>query len=328
MSCDDECARIKRNAQLAEALKIAPDHGDDHIPYSDTTLDLFKENSTWAVAQEKEFQEFAVDETKKVHRFKPMSSNQRAFLHSLAEDYGLYSESQDIPPHRSVVLYKTPRFVSAPHKSLIQAAKLRAAQAAEASRAAAAAAVKSMGEPFNAFLLASPRFGLTMEELEEALAKDFGTQPSVVFTINFLPSDEVVIRAASRNFANALSASALESILSSLKPTVAETVTREDLARSVALCHVDTSLNITRRERGANASAGGWNTVVSRAAQRLAASSASSSSLRMTLSAGADGKPEAEQKSGRITLGLKKKKPVEQEPVDDWLEAAEKMEEE
>lgn len=321
LPCDDECARLKRNAALAEALRISPEHGDSHIPYSDTTLDLYKETPSWAVMQDREFRAFAADETKKVHRFKPMAANQRAFLHSLAADYGLDSESQDSPPHRSVVLYKTPRFVSAPLKSLSQALSLRASQAAEASRAAAAAAVELLGEPFNAFVLASPKFGLTVEDVEEGLKNDFALQPTVAFVVAFLPSDEVVIRGASRSFAHAVSATALENILKSMKPAISKTVTSQELAQSVALCHADASMGITRRERGANSSAGGWNTVVSRSMQKAAAGGGPSSLVREV--------QEEEPKPGRVTLGLKKKKKTpepEPEPVDDWLEAAEKLE--
>ncbi|CAI4216451.1 unnamed protein product [Parascedosporium putredinis] len=292
LPCDDECARLKRNAALAEALKIAPEHGDNHIPYSDETLDMFKENQSWALIQEKELREFSADETKKVHRFKPI-------------------ESQDMPPHRS---------------SLIQATKIRIVQASEASRVAAAAAVALMGEPFNAFLLTSPRFGLTVEDVEGALQKELASQPGLKFTVTFLPSDEVVVQAASRNFAGAMSATALENMLSSMKAALARTVSSQDLARSVALCHADASSNITRRERGANSSAGGWNTVVSRSTQKSTATSASASSASTTRDPTSSATTEA--KPGRLTLGLKKKKKLpEPEPVDDWLEAAEQLEE-
>ncbi|KAK4136739.1 hypothetical protein BT67DRAFT_448052 [Trichocladium antarcticum] len=136
LKCDDECLRLQRNRQLAEALNIDPQtHTDDHIPYSDTTLKLFRTNVGWAQSQEREFRVFAAAPDEKRLRFKPMQSSQRAFLHALAEDFGMDSESQDPEPHRHVCIFKTPRFVSAPPKTLAQC--LRVAQAAANLNAAA-----------------------------------------------------------------------------------------------------------------------------------------------------------------------------------------------
>ncbi|KAK1769692.1 hypothetical protein QBC33DRAFT_332130 [Phialemonium atrogriseum] len=169
LKCDDECLTLQRNRRLAEALNIDPEtHTNDHVPYSDATLKLFKDNVNWAQGQEREFRVFAADPDEKRIRFKPMPSHQRAFLHALAEDFGLDSESQDPEPHRHVCVFKTPRFVSAPRKTLAQC--LRIARTA----AAAAAAASSLRPPptttaghnqlFNAFLLTTPRFGLTINE--------------------------------------------------------------------------------------------------------------------------------------------------------------------
>jgi transcriptional repressor NF-X1 len=60
-----------------------------------------------------------------------MQANQRAFLHSLAEDYGFDSESQDPEPHRHICIFKTPRFVSAPMKTLAQCVKIKPPTTAE-----------------------------------------------------------------------------------------------------------------------------------------------------------------------------------------------------
>lgn len=73
----------------------------------------------------RQFRVFAGDSNEKRLRFKPMISVHRAFLHALAEDYGFDSESLDPDPHRHVVVFKTPRFVSAPTKPLRDAWRIR-----------------------------------------------------------------------------------------------------------------------------------------------------------------------------------------------------------
>lgn len=95
--------KLQRNAKLAAALNIDPaTHLDDHIPYSQVTLDLFKDSPKFCQQYEREFRVFASDDKEKRMRFKPMQATQRAFIHALAEDFGLDSESQDPEPHRHV----------------------------------------------------------------------------------------------------------------------------------------------------------------------------------------------------------------------------------
>ena len=349
LKCDDECLRVQRNRQLANALNIDPEsHKDDHIPYSTATLKLYAENTSWAQVQEREFRVFAASEDEKRLRFKPMPAHQRAFLHSLAEDYSLDSQSEDPEPHRHVSLFKTPRFVSAPRKTLAQA--LRLAKATAASSAAASASTDRPGpvdkpaeQAYNAFLLRDPRFGLTVEELDQALASDLaalrsGPGLSLTFTTSFLPSGEVIVKASPPSAAAAVVkttvplSQAVETALTALKPVLAKTVvSRLRLAGAVTLCHADPSLNVTKQEVVKDE--GGWSAVVSRGGLRRnnawgggkgpAASAAASSSAAAT-------KPLAP----RSFLALTKKKKVaipvlEDEPVeDDWETAAEKMDEE
>ncbi|KAL2883685.1 FKBP12-associated protein [Colletotrichum sp. CLE4] len=315
LKCDDECLRLQRNQRLAVALNVDPDHNDDHIPYSDTTLKLFRELShTWAQNQEREFRVFASEASEKRLRFKPMPSFQRAFLHALAEDFGFDSESQDPEPHRHVSIFKTPRFVAAPKKTLAQCVKIRteavktAAAAAAASSAAAAAA--SAPEPFNALLLSAPRFGLTIDEVESALANHFKAYNTLSFTTAFLPSEEILIRAVPVT-SWGTTPSAIESSLASLKPLVAQTVTKDGIAAAATMVHADTSLNVLRRDgTSANGSSGGWNAVVGRAAAQ-----------RRTVAP----KPAADARpaSGFVSFSrLARKKVVEDSVADDWEAAA------
>jgi transcriptional repressor NF-X1 len=252
LPCDDECLRLQRNHKLAVALNISHDHMDDHIPYSSTTLDMFKDNVKWCQTQEREFRVFAADDSEKRLRFKPMPPNQRAFLHSLAEDFGLDSESMDPEPHRHVAIFKTPRFVSAPMKTLSQCIKIRSA----AQPSIVSVFTAEVTEPYNALILAFPRFALTTDELRSHLRTDLSSAPNFTFNISFLPSEEIVIYPD-----HSSKDDTTEAMLRQLKPLVAKSITTNLLADSVALCRVDHSLNVIRREDDMKA-AGGWSQVV------------------------------------------------------------------
>lgn len=287
--CDDECLRQKRNRQLAEALNIDPDHTDDHIPYSDTTLKLFRDNIEWALKHEGRIREFAESDTRYL-RFEPMKSVQRAFLHTLAQDFGFESQSEDSEPHRHVTFIKSSVFVSAPHKTLMQSLRLwkqQAAKSAASSRPASPppAPAKAALSPFNALLLTRVKFGLTSDELDAALSADLGaattsTNGSLTFTTSFLlSSEEVLIKATAKttiaNIASGTSnPSQIESILTNLKPKISKVVSTNKIAAGVMLCHAtatpENANTVTRREGSdaASGGAGGWSTVASRAAAR------------------------------------------------------------
>lgn len=344
LKCDDECLRLQRNRKLAEALNIDPaTHSDDHIPYSDTTLKLFRSQVNWAKQQERELRVFAATPEEKRLRFKPMPSQQRAFLHALAEDFGLDSESQDPEPHRHVCIFKTPKFVAAPQKTLDQC--LRIATVAS-NLGTGASALKPLVGPapqpeqphhFNALLLKDPRFGLTIEELDAALATELAVAsrsgPALTFTTSFLPSDEVLIKAVQVLTAAAVATSlaatpqAVETTLSALKAAVTKTVSRLRLAGAVLLCHVDATQTIVRREGDAAANNGGWSAVASRG------------SWRRTLNKGRAAAPAAAATEQRAPstfvalrrLGDKKKaeaaaKEEEAKVEEDWLSAVEREE--
>jgi len=322
LKCDDECLRMQRNARLADALNIDPaTHQDDHVPYSDTTLKLYRDNPRWAQTYEREYRVFASDAGEKRLRFKPMQSHQRAFLHALAEDFGFDSESSDPEPHRHVCLFKTPRFTAAPSKTLSQCVRIRALAAPPAAAAEASTAANVNAEadaaaklPWNALILTAPRFGLTIEEVDKALKPDYAAHPTVTFQTSFLPSEEVVIRGTGPWLPTAL-----ESALLSVKVAAAPKLKRLDLIKTaggVFLCHADGSLNILRREdaKGPGRDAGGWSSVVA---------GKSAARPRQVAPAGPNFTP---LRSKFIAL---RKKPVEVEPVeDDWEVAADKSDSE
>lgn len=314
LKCDDECLRQERNRRLATALNIDPNtHQDDHVPYADTTLRLFQDHTSWAESQEREFRVFASSAKEGVLRYKPMPSHQRQFLHALAEDYGLESASEDVEPYRYVVVYKSPRFVSAPGKTLAQCVKIRAAQAASAAASSSAASSKphtpapaKSPDPYNALLLTSPRFGLTIEEVHQALDAAFASQPSLHLKIDFLPTDEVAVRAAAQ-YSALVDPGATEEALAALKPRVAEAAAASKLAAKVMLCHVGADQAVTRREDFARPDAGGWSAVAGRAASRREAPGADPSSSSLA----GDAAPAKGVGKKKVLLGLRRKKPAE-----------------
>jgi len=268
LSCDDECARLARDQKLALALNIDPEaHKDDHIPYANDTLKMFREHGKWAQAQEREIRVFAADEAEKRLRFKPMPPHQRAFIHSLSEDFGFDSESMDLEPYRHVAVFKTPRFVMAPMKTLAECVRIRTS--AEASSTAVAETrrkLQASNETHNGFLLTQPKFGLTLEELRAEFAATLDSAPGLAYDISFLPSDEVVIKARPVSASTVISPSAIEATIKAMKPSLAASTSSKHLASSIQLCALDASLNITRRELDDPANNGGWSQVAAKAA--------------------------------------------------------------
>ncbi|KAH0382064.1 hypothetical protein KCU89_g17545, partial [Aureobasidium melanogenum] len=227
LPCNDECARLERNRRLALALNIDQEahvEGGDHVPFSSETLNLYAAHPTWASNQEREFRVFAAADDEKRLRFKPMTATQRAFIHHLAEDFGLDSESMDPEPHRHVAIFKTPRFVRAPPKTLKESARIRNAQrlasgkvVANSEASANLSRANEVGEPFNSFVIVRPRFGLVIEEVRTELAS-FALP--VQFDVEFLPSEEVVIKAISRT----LDEQALDQTLKNAKTPIATAI--------------------------------------------------------------------------------------------------------
>ncbi|KAI1408829.1 hypothetical protein F5Y13DRAFT_171369 [Hypoxylon sp. FL1857] len=315
LACDEECLRLQRNSRLAEALNVdLQTHTDDHIPYSDTTLRLYKENTQFAQAYERDFRLFAADPAQRLLRFKPMKPYQRVFLHSLAQDFGFDSESADPEPHRHVCLFKTPRFVSAPMKTLAQCLTIKssAQQTLSTQPLTPASQATTAKPPYNAFLLSAPRFGLTIDELDDTLRGEYAAYPDVKFHTAFLPN--VVIIKGSGPWRP----QELESSLRFLQPKVLQTLKSAGLCGNVSLCHVDEKSNILRSDKDDDGSpagdVGGWSAVMRRSARPNPASA-----------------PVAEPASQRNRfVALKKapkktEKPVEEDVEDDWEAAAEKL---
>ena len=306
LKCDDECLRLERNRRLAAALNIDPaTHTDDHVPYSDTTLRLYKELKSWAENQEREFRVFSQTASEVRLLYKPMPSQQRQFLHVLAADYGFDSESEDVEPYRFVVVYKGRRFVSAPNKTIAQSLKIRDKQAAEA--AASRPPTPPIGpppEPFNGYLITGPRFGLTIEDVKSTLEHEWSTISGLHFTIKFLHTDEVLLRATT-DYSAFLSPAALDQSLTTLKRKLLALIKESEIAEHLLLCHINDNEEITRKENAKlqNQDTSGWSAVAGRAASRVQISNPVE---------------ESSKAPGRKLLGLKKKKPAEEKKDKNW----------
>jgi transcriptional repressor NF-X1 len=129
LKCDDECARLERNRTLASALKVDIDPSttlaqnassqlpSTNMPYSEETLDLYVQISSSATLStlqdyEATLHSLAASATQRSVRFQPAKAPLRAFVHSLAADWGFASESFDPEPHRHVFVLKPTQWAS------------------------------------------------------------------------------------------------------------------------------------------------------------------------------------------------------------------------
>jgi transcriptional repressor NF-X1 len=269
LKCDEECARLERNRKLAVALNIDPaTHQDDHIPYSAGTMKMYQEHSTWAAVQEKAFRLFAANVEEKRLRFKPMPANQRAFIHSIAEDFGFDSESLDPEPHRHVSIFKTPRFVMAPMKTLAECARIRAVQRVSAPQSTVSTLPSRpkpsniSTDPYNAFLITNPRFALTIEDVGSVVRSTLPkTSFPIELEIHFLPSEEVILRPPLMTRVNMLDQE-LQSRLESIKSALSQAIASQQIGK-LQLVRVDASLNVLRKESDTGPGSG-WSQVAAK----------------------------------------------------------------
>lgn len=276
---------------------------------------MYQQNSTWAAAQEKQLRIFAADPEAKRFRFKPMPRHQRAFVHSLAEDFGFDSESMDPEPHRHVALFKTPKFVMAPMKTLAECARTRQIQRPIPAPTTAAPAKpkpsNTTGDPYNAFLLTNPRFALTIEEVSSVVKTVLSnTLFRLELEVNFLPSDAVALKPPLVARLN-MEEREVQKQLESIQEPLSQAFSSQKIGK-LQLARLDSSLNILRKESDIGPGSG-WSQVAA----------AKSAPIRQMARGTAFG-----NKGGFAVLSLsskkKKEKPVE--VVEDW-EAAEEQEE-
>lgn len=271
LKCDEECARLQRNRNLAQALHISDSHEDDHVPYSTATLNMYLEDVAWSHKQEEALRLFAADEMEKRLRFKPMKTRQRAFIHSIAEDFGFDGESIDPEPHRHVVLFKTPKFVAAPMKTLAQAARIkRAALAISAPvHAASGNRANEARHDYNGLLVTHPKFALTEEELKPHIMK---AAPATEFEIIFMACPEAIALVPAQSWETP---EQLTTLLSSVQPTISAELVKSNLAGAVVLSVFDMTAaqpKILHQQGGRESSlTNGWSRVAAKKAAPIEA---------------------------------------------------------
>ncbi|KAK6538179.1 FKBP12-associated protein [Orbilia ellipsospora] len=338
LKCIDDC----RRRQLAAAFNIDMEKraAEEAInSYSDETLEFYLDNRVWCAGIEKMMREFCDDKGKVRLAFKPMKSHLRAFIHGLAEDYGLDSESEDPEPYRSVVVTKNGRW-SMPSKGLAEAVRARKAEAAAAAATPATAGTgiqqlrKTTGlQAVNAILLGGLRVGLLTSELEKELGPTL-KQSTLRFGIRWYGDEEVLLEPLPSSF----SMDEVEVELGNVKVAVKRHCTVNRIASSVDLCWVGRDGKVANKEGQA------WNVVSTGKGAKAstttgAAGGGSYANLFGVLRDGPGGSFAAVSAGPKGGLSVKsdvakaKNKvlsPVvpKEEPVDDWLEAMENEERE
>lgn len=328
LKCDEECARLERNRNLARALHISDDHIDDHIPYSTTTLQMYLEDVAWAHKQEEILRLFAADDEEKRYRFGPMKNRQRAFIHSLAEDFGFDGESLDPEPHRHVLLFKTPKFVSAPMKTLAQSARTKRAQLNIAAPIHSATIERKSADEvkhdYNGLLLTNVKFALTEDEVRPLVRKSAAT---VEFDIIFLSNDEGVALLPSRSWETP---EQLTTTLTSLQPLLAGELAKHNIAPTTTLCEFDLSGVEPRvvhlQGKASNSFANGWSQVAAKRAAPMQAPQVKPVGQRPIYTVLGSRLAEAKRKKQENEDKLRKQAQRE-EVIDDWENEAEQDEE-
>ncbi|RVX72263.1 hypothetical protein B0A52_04467 [Exophiala mesophila] len=295
----------------------------DHVPYSTTTLTMYLEDVAWAHKQEAILRVFAADDQEKRYRFQPMKNHQRAFIHSLADDFGFDGESLDPEPHRHVLLFKTPKFVSAPMKTLAQAARIKRPQLNISAPVQATKPPKPADEArydYNGLLLERPKFGLTEDEVHRVIQK---TSPTTDFDTIFLPNDQGVALLLLNRWE---SPPQLTALLSEMRPTIADAISKESLASSVTLAMFDLSglepkIVHQAGKSGANV-AHGWSQVAAKRATPMQAPQIKPVGQRPIYTVLGSRLAEAKKKK-QENEELLKRKVAQEEVVDDWEKEAE-----
>lgn len=127
LDCNEECEALKRLKELKEAfgikeetnnftsneldalkklVSVATTFEELQLPFTEAALSVYSKQERWCSQIEAILNKLMDDKTRSSLHFKPMRPPQRHFVRELAKAYGLYSESQDREPMRSVFIKK------------------------------------------------------------------------------------------------------------------------------------------------------------------------------------------------------------------------------
>jgi transcriptional repressor NF-X1 len=138
-----------------------------------------------------------------------------------------------------VQLFKTPKFVASPMKTLAQAARVRRQQlniaAPITSTPLSDRKADEVRHDHNGLLLMQPRFALTEDELRPLVKK---AAPSMEFDIVFLSNDQGVALLPTTSIEPS---NQLESLLADVQTTISREINKHNLGHAVVLCQYDAS---------------------------------------------------------------------------------------
>jgi len=127
LPCDQECELVKRHEQLKLAFgisdkstsvngieldklhslaNVAQSFEELQLPYGESTVSTYARQPEWCEQIVIVLNKLLDDKTRGSLHFKPMRASARHFVVELAKSYGLYAESQDPEPKRSVFVKK------------------------------------------------------------------------------------------------------------------------------------------------------------------------------------------------------------------------------
>lgn len=300
---------------------------------------MYLEDVKWAHAHEELLRAFAANPNERRLRLNPMKPNQRAFIHSIAEDFGFDGESMDPEPHRHVMLFKTPKFVAAPMKTLQQAARIKRAAlnvGAPAHHIVSATVSGSDGtvakldqskQQWNGVLLTQPRFALTESELQPHIIK---AAPATLFDIHFLSGgDQVVLMPSSS--ATWEGPHQVAELLETFEVKLAAELKKHGLAKEVSLGIFETSAaaepHLVHRKSGKESTstkfnADGWSQVAAKGSAPARAPQVQPVGQKPVYTVLGSRLAEAKRKKLENEERLRKQAEV----VDDWEEEAEEEE--
>ncbi|KAI5819526.1 putative fkbp12-associated protein [Pyronema omphalodes] len=318
LACTDAC----RARRLAMALALDPER--EAQIYSEDTLAAYQRDPKWAQGIEQKMRSFCEALEQKRLQFAPMKSGMRMFVHALAEDLGLQSESQDPEPYRSVVVRKPVTFVATARKTIaevIAGGVGNPAAAANASAANGSATPSRTGTPsltqlkrpargpaVNAFYLRHIAVGTLSSDLERELSAVL-KDSQLRFDITWHGDEDVLLKPKT----GSLGPEQVEAELHGLSMKLKRLVASKGLADSAEMVWVGIDGKVKDGNTQTNAS--GWSTVVTQRRPVLVNKPVVASSNGFAVFATAEKKE-------------KKKKEVK-EVVDDWeMEADEEEEKE
>lgn len=195
--CDEVCEKERRNKLLFDALGLNPVKAKDtevtlkmrtiESIYSPFVLSIYSKQSTWCLSIENifsqllahtiesSFKSLSNSEIKQSHHFRPMKQIQRKFIHELAESWGLFAESHDPEPHRSVFvkLLKSSQIpdigLKEAHEIYQQYKTIEKKKAQEKSVKETAQTTQNNNAYYNGIIIKDVFFGITVETVEAAL---------------------------------------------------------------------------------------------------------------------------------------------------------------